>query len=109
MLASRPVAGYHTQAEQVHLDDAHVGAVFFIPLHHHAAGHGGGLQRHHGIERALADHHAAGMLAEVARQILDHAVELEKFADARMVDVETGFAELLFGGVLGIFPFPRVR
>ena len=97
---------HHAEAEQVHLDDAEIGAIFFVPLHHHAAGHGGGLQRHHGIERALADHHAAGVLAEVARQVLRHLVELAKFAHARVAEIEAGFAELALGGVLGIFPFP---
>ena len=36
-----------------------------------AAGHGGGLERHDAVEPALADHHAARVLAEMARQILD--------------------------------------
>ena len=75
---------HHAEAEQVHLDDAEIGAILFIPLHHHPAGHGGRLQRHHGIERALADHHAAGVLAEVARQVLRHLVELAKLAHARI-------------------------
>ena len=81
---------HHAQAEQVHLDDPHIGAVFLVPLHHHAAGHAGGFERHHGIELPLADHHAAGMLAQVARQVLRHAVELEKLAHARMVEVRAG-------------------
>ena len=34
---------HHPKAEQIHFDDAHIGAIFFIPLHHHAAGHGRGL------------------------------------------------------------------
>ena len=100
---------HHAEAEQVHFDDAHIGAVFFVPLHHHAAGHGGGLERDDGIELALADHHAAGMLAEVARQVLRHAVELQKFAHARMVEIEAGLAELALVGVRGIAPFPGVR
>ena len=46
------------------------------------------------------------MLAEVARQVLRHAVQLEEFAHARMVQIEAGFAELALGGVLGVLPFP---
>ena len=99
--------GHHAQAEQIHFDDAHVGAIFFVPLHDDAAGHGGGLQRHDGIELALADHHAAGMLAEMARQILDGRVELEEFADQRVFERKAGFAKLAFGGFLGIVPAPR--
>ncbi len=33
--------GHHAQAEQVYLDDAQVGAVFFIPLDYDAARHRG--------------------------------------------------------------------
>ena len=62
--------GHHAEAEQIDFDDAHVGAVFFVPLHDDAAGHGGGFQRNDGIELSLADDHAAGVLAEMARQVL---------------------------------------
>ena len=62
--------GHHAQAEQIDFDDAHVGAIFFVPLHDDAAGHGGGLERDHGIELSLADDHAAGVLAEMARHVL---------------------------------------
>ena len=62
--------GHHAEAEQIDFDDAHVGAIFFVPLHDDAAGHGGGLERDDGIELSLADDHAAGVLAEMARQIL---------------------------------------
>ena len=62
--------GHHAEAEQIDFDDAHVGAIFFVPLHDDAAGHGGGLERDDGIELSLADDHAAGVLAEMARHIL---------------------------------------
>ena len=62
---------HHPQAQQIHLDDAHVRAVFFIPLHHHAAGHRGRLERNDRVQLALADDHAAGVLAQMARQIPD--------------------------------------
>ena len=67
--------GHHAQAEQIDLDDAHIGAVFLVPLDDDAARHGGRLQRHNAIELTLADHHAAGVLAQMAGQIedgLDH-------------------------------------
>ena len=60
---------HHSQPQQIDLDDAHVGAVFFVPLHHDAPRHGRRLQRHDRIELALADHHAAGVLPQMARQI----------------------------------------
>ena len=62
--------GHHPEAKQIDLDDAQIRAIIFVPLHHHAARHGCGFQRDHGIELALADHHAAGVLPEVTRQIL---------------------------------------
>ena len=68
--------GHHPQAEQIHLDDAHVGAVVLVPLHDNAARHGGRLERDDGIELALADHHAAGMLPQMAWQILDLVPQL---------------------------------
>jgi hypothetical protein len=60
--------GHHAEAEEVDLDDAEVLAVVLVPLDDAAAGHGGGLQGHDGVEPALADDHAAGVLAEVAGQ-----------------------------------------
>ena len=53
---------HHAQAQQIDFDDAHVGAIVFVPLHHDAAGHGRRLERHDGIELSLADHHAARVL-----------------------------------------------
>ena len=76
---------HHAQAEQIDFDDAQIGAIFLVPLHHHAAGHGRGFERHHGIELPLADHHAAGMLAQMTRQILHRFAQLEIFAQARML------------------------
>ncbi len=46
-------------------------------------GHAGGLERHDRVERALADHHAAGVLAEMARQVLDAQPQLGKRPHAR--------------------------
>ena len=62
--------GQHAQAEQVELDQARVGAVVLVPLQHGAAGHPGPLHRAHLPHRAVADHHAAGVDAEVTRQPL---------------------------------------
>ena len=63
------------EAEQIDFDDAHVGAVVLVPLDDDAAGHRGGLERHARVEAALADHHPAGVLAEVPRQIQHLAPE----------------------------------
>ena len=44
--------GHHAQAEQVHFDEAEVGAVFLVPLHNGAAGHGGALDGDDAVEHA---------------------------------------------------------
>ena len=67
---------HHAEAEQIDLDDAHVGAVVLVPLDDDAARHAGGLERHDRVELALADHHAARVLAEMARQVLDAPPQL---------------------------------
>ena len=98
--------GHHAQAEQIDFDDAHVGAIFFVPLHDHAAGHGGRLERHDGIELSLADDHAAGMLAEMARHVLHGEAEFVIFAQAGMVEVESGVAEAAVERVVFVAEFP---
>ena len=97
---------HHAQAQQVDLDDAHVGAIVFVPLHHHAARHSRWLERHHGIELALADHHAARVLSQVPWQILHRQIQLEKFTDARIGEIQAGATELAVGRIFGIFPLP---
>ncbi len=86
---------HHPQTEQVHFDDAQIGAVFFIPLQHNSARHGRRFQRHDRIKLSLADHHAAGMLAEVARQILHRNTQLEILAQAGMIQIQASIAEMM--------------
>ena len=98
--------GHHAQAEQIDLHNAHIGAIFLVPLHHHASGHGGGFERHNRIELPLANHHSAGMLPQMARQILNQHAEVEKFADQRMAGIEAGIVKLARERVIGVFIFP---
>ena len=98
--------GHHAQAKQIDFNDAHIGAIFFIPLHHHAPRHGGRLERDNRIELALANHHSAGMLSQMAGQILDEHAEVKKFADQRMAGIEAGIVKLARQCVIGIFVFP---
>jgi hypothetical protein len=58
------------------------------------------------IELALADDHAAGVLAEVAREVLEADAELEVFGDARVLDVEAGMVEGVGHGVVFAAPLP---
>src|SRR6185369_1033062 len=48
------------------------------------------------------------MLAEVARQILDHLIKLEELFDSRLAKIQTSVAKLSLAGIVWIFPFPRV-
>ena len=100
---------HHAEAEQIDLDDAQVGAVVLVPLHDDAAGHGGGFERHDGIELSLADHHAAGVLAEMARQILHRFAQLEIFAQARMIQIEAGIVKAVVERVVERRDTPRWR
>ena len=80
--------GHHSEAEQVNLDDAEIGAVLFVPLNDCATGHRGAFQRHNVIQLSLADHHASAVLSEVARQVSNPHRELDVFGDTRMANVE---------------------
>ena len=78
---------HHAQAEQIDFDQPHVGAVVFVPLQDHAAGHARVLERHDAVELPLADHHAAGMLAEMPRQVLHARPQLGEPSERRMVEI----------------------
>ena len=97
---------HHAQTKQVHFDDTEVGAIFFVPLHDHAARHGCGFERDDGIELSLANDHAAGVLAEMARQVLDHLAQLEIFSDSWMAEIEAGIAEAVIESVVGVAILP---
>ena len=56
---------HHAQTEQIHLDDAEIGTVFLIPLHHGPSRHGSAFQRNDAVQLALADHHAARVLSKM--------------------------------------------
>ena len=98
--------GHHAEAEQIHLDDAHIGAVFFIPLHDYAPGHRSRFERDHGIELSLADDHTSRMLAEMAWQILHGGAKFEIFAQARVIQIQAGVMEAPIERVVGILIFP---
>ena len=82
--------GHHAEAEEVDFDDAEVGAVFLVPLHDGAAGHGGALDRDDAIEHAGADDHAAGVLAEMAGKVCMREQSSRYLAMRGMAHVEAG-------------------
>ena len=83
----------HPEAEQIDLDDAEVGAVVLVPLNHDAAGHRGRFERHDLVERLRGNHHAAAMLAEMARQTLNLAHQLDQHHDARRLGIDAAALE----------------
>ena len=72
---------HHAEPQQIHFHDSHVGAIFLVPLHHHAPGHGGRLEWNNRIKLALAHHHSAGMLTQMPGNVLRHRAKLNKLAD----------------------------
>ena len=99
--------GHHSQPQQVHFDDAHVRAIILVPLHDRAAGHCGPLEGNNRIQLPLTNHHAARVLAKMARQVLKAQTQVEELADTRLVQIETRHPELRFKRVGRIFIFPR--
>ena len=97
---------HHSQSQQIHFDDPHVRAIFFVPLHHHAPGHRRWLQRHHHIQLPLAYHHAAGVLPQMSRQILYLQAQFKEFPDFGMPDIEACIMKMPFKRVVLIFVFP---
>src|SRR5262249_56841402 len=49
------------------------------------------------------------MLAEVARQVLHGEAELKELTNARLLQLESGIAELALQRVAGILVFPRTH
>ena len=66
----------HAQAEQVELHEPGGRAVVLVPLQHRAAFHARPLDRAELHERPVGHHHAAGVDAEVAREVEHLAREL---------------------------------
>ena len=95
---------HHAQPQQVHFDQPHVRAIFLIPLNHGAPRHRRALNRYHPIEHPRANHHAAGMLPKVTRQILHAQAQIEIAGNARMSDIEARLSKVMRHRV--VFPAP---
>ena len=94
----------HAQPEQVELHQTYCRAVVFVPLQHTAVLHPRPFHRAHVGDRAVADHHAAGVDAHVPRQVGDlHGQVDHRFGDVldvRRVGQVAPLADLLAPGVL---------
>ncbi len=61
----------HAQTQQIDLDQPEVGAVVLVPLDDRSTLHGGGFQRNDLIEASPGDDHAARVLPEMTRKVVD--------------------------------------
>ena len=93
---------HHPEAEQIDFDDPHVGAVVLVPLDDDPAGHARVFERHDAVEAPLADHHAAGVLPEVPRQILNALPQIGEQPERGMIDVAAGIRHAAAERVGGI-------
>ena len=84
----------HAEAEEIDLDDAEVRAIVFVPLDDDAAGHRGRFERDDFVEPSFGHDHAAGMLPEVPRQILDLHLEAHEVLHAQIGRIEAGAFQL---------------
>src|SRR4029077_14144903 len=76
--------GHPSQAEQVDFDKPQISAIILVPLNDDSPGHGRGFERNDGIQLALANDHSAGVLTEMARQVLHSPAEIEIHGNLRM-------------------------
>jgi len=98
--------GHHAQPQQIDFDDLHVGAVFLIPLNDRTPRHRRWFNGNNLTQMTRANHHAAGVLPEVTRNILHALANLQILGHATVVDIETGGAEAVMQGVGRPLPFP---
>ncbi len=86
--------GQHAEAEEVDLDQPEVGTVVLVPLDDCPPGHRRRLQRHHLVEPAVGDDHAARVLAEVAGEMVDLPPQALEVRDPGRARVEPDRSEL---------------
>ena len=89
----------HAQAQKIHLDDTHLGAVVLVPLNHGAAGHAGRLQRHHLVQTPSSNDHAAAVLAQMPGQVLQGLHQLEKLPHPLVAGQKAHLGAGLFQGL----------
>src|SRR5262245_55440660 len=78
----------HAEAQQIDLDDAEIGAILLVPLHHDPSRHGGRLKRNDLVERLRGDDHAAAVLAEMAANGLNSLDKFNEQLDAGCIGID---------------------
>src|SRR5205807_4103966 len=66
-------------------------------------------KRHDRIKLTLTNHHSAGVLTQMTRQILHGKIQLKEFLDTSIAQVQSRIFKLALSRVLRIFPLPRVH
>src|SRR5262245_30692994 len=99
---------HHSQAEQVHFNNVHVGTIVLVPLHDSAARHRSRLEWNDRIQLPLTYDHTAGMLSEMSRQILQTQTKFQEFTNTRLAHIEARHTELSFEcvGFILVFKMP---
>src|SRR6266849_1506649 len=98
--------GHHAEAKQIDLDNLQVSTVFLIPLDDGAPRHRGPFQRNNRSELPRADHHAARVLPEMTRKVLQPLADVQVGGDTTMMQIETSSAETVVQCVCRTLPFP---
>ena len=94
-------AGEHAERQAIDLHEPERVDVVLVPLDHLAVRHRGGLDRHQLVEPVVGEHEAARMLRQMARGADQLAGELQRQAQAPVVEVE-----VQLGRVLGLARLP---
>ena len=84
---------HHPETQQIDLHDAEIGAVVLVPLDNHPPRHARRLERHDLVEMIRRDHHAARVLAEVARQVDQRRRDLGQELGAAIGRGEAGLGD----------------
>ena len=85
---------HHAEPKQIYFHNAEIFAIVLVPLRHGAARHRRIFQWHKRTQFVLADDHAAGMLAEMARQSVDRLVQIDERRHARVFFGQPGLLDL---------------
>ena len=89
---------HHSQAEQIDLHNSQIGAVIFVPLNDRATGHGSWLNWHYLVEPTGGNHHSTGMLADVARNVLNRFIQRHQLRDVAITWIKSDTANMLDKG-----------
>ncbi len=102
-------AGQHAERQHIDLQHAQGIEIVLVPFDDGAVLHRRILDRHIVVEAAAGDDEAADMLRQMAREADQRSCEREHLAQARLIGIEAGLADMLLDDVF-LAPAPdRLR